>query len=55
MDQFPAGYMKLVFQFIYDNYTEFAKEMTKRGKPFAAQFAKDRVTYLTHLLFFHYQ
>ncbi|KNA11925.1 hypothetical protein SOVF_130630 [Spinacia oleracea] len=43
MDQFPADYMKLVFQFVYNTYNEFAKEMTEHDKPFAAQFAKDRV------------
>ncbi|KMT06584.1 hypothetical protein BVRB_7g157540 [Beta vulgaris subsp. vulgaris] len=43
MEKFPADYMKLVFQFVYDTYGEFAKEMTERGKPYAAKFAKDRV------------
>ncbi|KAH9602228.1 hypothetical protein KSS87_000068 [Heliosperma pusillum] len=43
MNQFPKEYMKLVFQFVYDNYEHFAMEMTKKGKPYAAQYAKDRV------------
>ncbi|KAL2924930.1 (-)-germacrene D synthase [Bienertia sinuspersici] len=43
MEQLPAEYMKLVFQYVYNTYGEFAKEMTERGKPYAAKFAKDRV------------
>uniref|UniRef100_A0A803MHT1 Uncharacterized protein n=2 Tax=Chenopodium quinoa TaxID=63459 RepID=A0A803MHT1_CHEQI len=43
MEQFPKEYMKLVFQFVYNIYNGFAKEMTELGKPYAAKFAKDRV------------
>ncbi|XP_074304776.1 valerianol synthase TPS8-like isoform X2 [Silene latifolia] len=43
MNQLPKEYMKLVFQFVYDNYEHFAKEMTKKGKPYAAEYAKNRV------------
>ncbi|XP_074281379.1 valerianol synthase TPS8-like [Silene latifolia] len=43
MSQFPKEYMKLVFQFVYDVYEEFDKEMSKKGRPYAAQYAKDRV------------
>ncbi|XP_021723182.1 (-)-germacrene D synthase-like isoform X2 [Chenopodium quinoa] len=42
MEQFPKEYMKLVFQFVYNIYNGFAKEMTELGKPYAAKFAKDR-------------
>ncbi|XP_074283896.1 valerianol synthase TPS8-like [Silene latifolia] len=43
MNEFPEEYMKIVFQFVYDVYEHISKEMSKKGTPYAAQYAKDCV------------
>ena len=50
-NQLP-DYMKLVFKFVVNVYGEFVEEMTKKGKPYAAQFARDRVKLITTIIHF---
>lgn len=43
MEQFPADYMKTVYKFVINTFDDVAKEMTRRGKPYAGIFAKERL------------
>ncbi|KAJ8420327.1 hypothetical protein Cgig2_006672 [Carnegiea gigantea] len=42
MDQLSEN-MKIVYEFVINLYDDFAKDMTKKGKPYAAEYAKELV------------
>ena len=41
--------IKIVYEFVINLYDDFAKEMTKKGKPYAAEYAKALVRRFSHL------
>ncbi|KAL9244724.1 hypothetical protein vseg_018466 [Gypsophila vaccaria] len=43
IEELPEEYMKVVYSFVFDTCDEFAKEMNKRGRPFAAKHTIARV------------
>ena len=48
MDQLSEN-MKIVYEFVINLYDDFAKDMTKKGKPYAAEYAKELVRCFSHL------
>ncbi|KAK9677302.1 hypothetical protein RND81_11G134800 [Saponaria officinalis] len=43
IEELPEDYMKVVYSFVLDTCGEFAMEMSKRGKSFAAKYTIDRI------------
>ena len=41
--------MKIVYEFVINLYDDIAKDMTKKGKPYAVEYAKELVRHFSHL------